>query len=165
LAGTSYRVVLDTNVVLRALVSGDSPAARILGAAESRAFVTLLSRPVLAEYRAALTDAETVERFPSLSRRRVDLTLARLRFISDYLRDPRTRFSYPRDPRDAKFIELAIAGRATHIISGDRDLLALPNGRGEASRRFRQRLPRVSVMTPNEFWRVRRNKLGIGQPE
>ncbi|MGH7178975.1 MAG: hypothetical protein ACREJC_16480 [Tepidisphaeraceae bacterium] len=45
--------------MLRGLLSDTSAAARVLGAAESRAFVTLVNRPVLAEYRAVLTDAET----------------------------------------------------------------------------------------------------------
>ena len=30
-----------------------------------------------------------------------------------------------RDPKDDKFLELALSGAATHIISGDDDLLAL----------------------------------------
>jgi hypothetical protein len=35
-----------------------------------------------------------------------------------------------RDPRDNKFLELALSGRATCIISGDRDLLVLDPFRG-----------------------------------
>jgi putative PIN family toxin of toxin-antitoxin system len=35
------------------------------------------------------------------------------------------RISVCRDPRDDRFLELAIAGEATHLITGDRDLLAL----------------------------------------
>ena len=30
-----------------------------------------------------------------------------------------------RDPKDDKFLELAISGRASHIVSGDDDLLVL----------------------------------------
>ena len=30
-----------------------------------------------------------------------------------------------RDPRDDRFLEVALAGKATHLITGDRDLLAL----------------------------------------
>ena len=35
-----------------------------------------------------------------------------------------------RDPRDNKFLELAISGRATHIVTGDADLLVLQPFRG-----------------------------------
>ncbi len=30
-----------------------------------------------------------------------------------------------RDPKDDKFLELAVSGRATHLVTGDSDLLAL----------------------------------------
>ena len=35
-----------------------------------------------------------------------------------------------RDPKDDKFLELAVSGKASHIISGDADLLALNPFRG-----------------------------------
>jgi len=37
-----------------------------------------------------------------------------------------------RDPKDKKFLELAISGAASHIITGDEDLLALHPFRGIA---------------------------------
>lgn len=35
-----------------------------------------------------------------------------------------------RDPKDNKFLELAVSGKATCIVSGDKDLLALHPFRG-----------------------------------
>jgi predicted nucleic acid-binding protein len=35
------------------------------------------------------------------------------------------RISLCRDPRDDRFLELAAAGGASHLVTGDRDLLAL----------------------------------------
>jgi predicted nucleic acid-binding protein len=35
-----------------------------------------------------------------------------------------------RDPKDNKFLELALSGKATHIVSGDEDLLVLHPFRG-----------------------------------
>jgi predicted nucleic acid-binding protein len=37
-----------------------------------------------------------------------------------------------RDPKDNKFLELAVSGRATHIVTGDPDLLTLHPFRGVA---------------------------------
>ena len=146
-----FRVVLDTNTLLRGLVSGDSAAAEVRRAAERRLFVPLLSKPVLDEYRAVLTDAALVARFPEITARLVDVTLRRLRFVGDYVRSPGITFRYPRDPADEKFIESAIALRATHIVSADKDLLSLPTGRSDAARRFRARLPTVRVLPAEQF--------------
>ena len=44
-----------------------------------------------------------------------------------------------RDPKDDKFLELAVSGRATHIISEDDDLLALHPFRG------------IAILTPQGF--------------
>ena len=44
-----------------------------------------------------------------------------------------------RDPKDDKFLELAVSGQASHIISGDADLLVLHP--------FRE----VSILTPQAF--------------
>jgi putative PIN family toxin of toxin-antitoxin system len=44
--------------------------------------------------------------------------------------DVDTRITACRDPKDDKFLELAVSGRATHIISGDADLLAVNPFRG-----------------------------------
>ena len=44
-----------------------------------------------------------------------------------------------RDPKDDKFLELAVCGNATHIVSGDRDLLALHPFRG------------IPILTPGTF--------------
>jgi putative PIN family toxin of toxin-antitoxin system len=44
-----------------------------------------------------------------------------------------------RDPKDNKFLELAVSGEATHIISGDNDLLALHPFRG------------IPILAPHHF--------------
>jgi predicted nucleic acid-binding protein len=48
-------------------------------------------------------------------------------------------------------IELAISGKATDIVSADNDLLSLPTGHGDASKRLRQRLPNLRIVSPSEF--------------
>ena len=44
-----------------------------------------------------------------------------------------------RDPRDNKFLELAVSGRATHVVTGDSDLLVLHPFRG------------IIVVSPSSF--------------
>jgi putative PIN family toxin of toxin-antitoxin system len=150
---TTYRVVLDTNVLLRGLINSHSASGRILALCEDRKLVPVLSKSVLAEYRYILKDPKIVARCPELEPRKVDVTLARLIFVGDVIRSIKVRFVYPRDPQDAKFIELAIAANATHLVSSDGDILDLPGGHGEASKRFRQRLPTIVVLDPPDFLR------------
>jgi putative PIN family toxin of toxin-antitoxin system len=44
-----------------------------------------------------------------------------------------------RDPKDDKFLELAVSGSATHIVTGDSDLLVLNPFQG------------ISIVTPGGF--------------
>ena len=44
-----------------------------------------------------------------------------------------------REPKDNKFLELAISGNATHIITGDKDLLEFHPFRG------------IPILTPKQF--------------
>jgi predicted nucleic acid-binding protein len=46
--------------------------------------------------------------------------------------DVTERVAACRDPKDDKFLELAVSGRASCIVSGDKDLLALHPFRGIA---------------------------------
>jgi predicted nucleic acid-binding protein len=79
------------------------------------------------------------------------MVLHRLRYVADEFHTERVKFEFPRDPKDAIFLELAIAGAATHIVTLDRDLLSLPGGRTDASKRFRQRLADVEILAPGDF--------------
>ena len=146
-----FRIVIDTNTLLRGLVSGSSAAAKVRRAAEYRLFVPLLSKPVLDEYRAVLSDTALVKRFPEITTSLVEITIRRLRFVGDYLRFPSAEFDYARDRRVQKFIELAIDLKGTHILSFDKDLLSLSHSQGEAGKRFRRRLPGVTVTDAGRF--------------
>lgn len=150
---SGFRIVLDTNTLLRGLVVADSASAKVRRAAEHRTVIPLLSKSVLDEYRHVLGDRDMRARFPELTGELIEVAMRRLRFVSDYVRFPKVEFDYQRDPRDQKFIELAISLNATHIITHDQDLLALPTSRTDAGRRFRQRLPTMHVMTAAQFVR------------
>jgi putative PIN family toxin of toxin-antitoxin system len=158
---SSIRLVLDTNVVVRGMLNIRSASGKILQAVERRPVVLLLSNPVVAEYQAVLTDPAIVERFPELTPERVEVALRRLRYLGEDLRVIRPRFMFPRDPRDEKIIELAIAAKATHIVTSDNDLLSLPTGHGDVAKRLRQRLPRLRVLDPSEFLHLHGAEIGI----
>jgi putative PIN family toxin of toxin-antitoxin system len=53
--------------------------------------------------------------------------------------EPKTEITECRDPKDNKFLELAIAGNAECIVTGDKDLLELNPFRN------------IQIITPKEF--------------
>ncbi len=105
----------------------------------------LLSRPIIREYREVLLRRELTLQHPAITPQAVGLVIERLRYFSDMIDPVRARFRYDRDPDDEAFIELAVSGSATHIMTHDKDLLSLPSSRTDAGKRFRQRLPIVQV--------------------
>jgi uncharacterized protein len=116
----SERFVLDTNVLISALA--------FPGSTPRRAFdLAIAQGPILASDETLLELHRTLRR-PKLaryfSRAEQDAFLAT--FASEAtLVEVTERISLCRDPRDDRFLELAAVGRASHLITGDRDLLAL----------------------------------------
>jgi uncharacterized protein len=119
------RVVLDTNVVVSALLLDASVSRYAFDRAFERGRV-LLSLPVLTELYEVLARPmfgkyvaeQDVRLFLSAYVQKVEWIE-----ISESIRACR-------DPKDDKILELAASGHASHIISGDNDLISLNPFRG-----------------------------------
>lgn len=113
------RVVLDTNVVISGII--------LPYFLTSRALLRAQSGTVLA------SDATLLELAEVVARPRFDRYIARdvrLGLAAEYANKCRKiDIAFPiracRDPRDDKFLEVAVHGRAEIIVTGDEDLLAL----------------------------------------
>jgi uncharacterized protein len=114
------RIVLDTNVVVSALLLRRSVPRQAFDRAAAEATL--------------LVSAATVAELDDVLRRpKFDKYLSeekRLEFLASLVReadvvDVLDSITDCRDPRDNKFLELAVSGRASHIITGDDDLLVL----------------------------------------
>ncbi|HNV09133.1 putative toxin-antitoxin system toxin component, PIN family [Dokdonella sp.] len=122
MSGTPLRVVLDTNVVVSALVFRSEVARRLRAAWQRGACKPMVSSATTRELLRVLA-------YPKFRLSADD----RQELLADYLpwtqslREPETAAILPkcRDAHDAIFLELAAAGRARFLISGDHDLLAL----------------------------------------
>ncbi len=128
--------VFDTNAVVSALLIEDSTSRRAFDRASDRGKF-LLSLPVLAE----LNEVLGREKF----RKYITEDEAK-RFLAAFVRkaewvEVNVKISGSRDPSDNKLLELAVSGQATHIITGDDDLLALSPFQGKL------------ILTPAEFLR------------
>ena len=116
------RVVLDTNIVLSALVFGGGAAGRLRTGWQRGAWVPLASTATVQE----LVRVLAYPKFCLSAQEQEEL-------LADYLPYTQTvRIPQPppvvpncRDPLDAPFMHLAVTGRADVLVSGDRDLLVL----------------------------------------
>jgi putative PIN family toxin of toxin-antitoxin system len=131
------RFVFDTNVLVSALLLPESVPRRAFERALDRGKL-LLSLEVLNEINEVLSrkqfhkyvDDEDIRQF-----------LASLVGAAEWV-EVTGRVTACRDPKDNKFIELAASGRATHLISGDADLLSLSPFQG------------IPILTPQAFLAV-----------
>jgi putative PIN family toxin of toxin-antitoxin system len=114
------RLVFDTNVLVSALLLPDSKPRQALELA-LREGKLLLSFAVLAELYEVL-NREHLQRY--IDEDDIQAFLAALTREAEWV-DVDVRITVCRDAKDDKFLELAVSGHATHIVSGDSDLLAL----------------------------------------
>ncbi len=131
---TELRTVLDTGVVVSALLLPSSVPRRALDTAAARGRL-LVSEATIAEldevlrrpkFDAYVSNAQRMEFLSALVR---DADLIE---VVDVVTDCR-------DPKDNKFLEVALNGNGSHIVTGDSDLLVLNPFRG------------ISVVNPQTF--------------
>jgi putative PIN family toxin of toxin-antitoxin system len=114
------RCVLDTNVFVSALLSPGSKTRMVVDLVRRRGTI-LLSFATLAE----LFEVLSRKQFRSyIDEGDVRRFLAALTREAQWIDVP-VEITACRDPKDDKFLSLAVSGRATHIVTGDADLLAL----------------------------------------
>lgn len=138
------RYVLDTNVLVSAVLSPNSPA--------NLAYQKALDTGILLISAETFAECENVmlrpkfERYISLARRQRFLTefraAAELVLIVELINDCR-------DKKDNKYLDVAINGLANVLITGDQDLLILHPYRGI-----------LPILSPSDF--VKENNCGLG---
>ena len=116
------RAVIDTVVLVRALINPHSPCGRILLGDLAPTYTLLLSPDIVEEILDVLSRPALRQRFPQMAS--PPHIQAILRVLEDAeVIEPRMRVHVCRDPNDDKFLECALAGGASYIVSEDRDLL------------------------------------------
>lgn len=128
------RVVLDTNVLVSALLSRGTPPARSLDVASSRC--TLITSPNLIIELATILKRPKFDPYASGQVREA--------FIHRITQDselviPGTSVDECRDPKDNHLLSLALDSGADYLVSGDQDLLVLATFHG------------TGIVTPRNF--------------
>jgi uncharacterized protein len=118
------RLVIDTNVFVSGLISGAGSPARILRAVQSKRAVHLVSDPIVEEYLRVL-DYPRIRKFRKVTDAFVADIAAYLVYQTERV-ELQSEIRMSPDPDDDVFLNTAVDGRATLLVSGDKtDLLAL----------------------------------------
>jgi uncharacterized protein len=113
-------VILDTNVLVSAVVSPSSTCARLLRAVRQREVACAVSPSLLGELEAALARPK-LRRYVTVGE--ASRYSAELRTLCDVVREPAVAVGVTRDPKDDYLVALALAVGADLLVSGDRDLI------------------------------------------
>ena len=116
----TYRVVLDTNVFISALLF-EGEVSRLLTLWQKKAFHFLLTRSILDEYIRVLA-------YPKfqLTPKEIDTLIKEdLLPYTEIIQEKKVAVPKLKDRDDEKFLSAALSGPATHLVTGDRGLLGL----------------------------------------
>jgi putative PIN family toxin of toxin-antitoxin system len=114
--------------------------------------VTLcLSPDVLAEVRDVLTRPKLVAKYPALTTQAVDAFLGPQLRASKWFSIVPEHFVLQRDPKDSKYLNLAITAASSYLVTTDLDLLDLMEPTSLQGGEFRARFPAVRILVPAEF--------------
>lgn len=134
------RVVIDTNVIISALLKATSPPALVVRAALGAECEWLTSADLLAELARVLA-LPRIQRQAGFDSARAARFVRRIEAYATRVTPTRT-IDVSRDPDDNRVLEAAVAGEADYIVTGDRDLLELALFEG------------IRIVTPADFVNV-----------
>jgi len=128
------KVILDTNLLISAVLIKNSNPDKALRKAQNSCTI-LCRKSIFNEYTEKLL-LPKFDKYVSRSKR--------MNMLNDIEREAlfiesEVKIAECRDPKDNKFLELAVAGKADCIVTGDKDLLVLHPFRN------------IRIMTPKEF--------------
>lgn len=132
------RIVADTNLIISRTLSATGAAAEIMRRWQQGQFELLVSAPILGEYRRALA-YERVRARHGLDDDALDTLVAGLAEYATLI-EPQERLAVVEaDPDDDKFIECALAGQASYVVTRDEHLLAIGAYQG------------IAILPPGDF--------------
>ncbi len=131
------RAVVDTSVVVRAVLKPLGTVGPVLDLLAERRYRLLYSMVTLEEVIDVLARPRLRRRFP-LEGRDAQTVIDLLTLRGEAV-EPRHRFQACRDPKDDKFLDVGVEGHADALVTGDEDLLVLHPFQG------------IPIVGPTEF--------------
>lgn len=119
----NVRAVIDTNVIVSALIRPQGTAGVLWRRLGEGAFTAVFSPELIDEIAAVLGHPKIRAKYRTVPKDLADI--AALFALRGDLVTCEERIRICRDPDDDFLLETAVAGKANYIVSGDEDLLAL----------------------------------------
>jgi uncharacterized protein len=132
------RAVLDANVLISAVLSAKGSPAAILAYWQKGGLEVVVSEAILREVERVIHYPRIQGRYP-LSEEKIERFLGLLRRYAILVKPREQIDAIEDDPSDNRYLEAALAGEASYIVSGDHHLLDL--------KRYRD----IQILAPNEF--------------
>ena len=131
------RVVVDTNILIRALIKPQGTVGPVLSRLRNDEYILVYSAPMLDELIEKLALPRIRHKY-HLEKAQIEALVA-LISLRSVLVIPDRKVKACRDPDDDMFIEAALTGGAEYVVTGDTDLLTL------------KRFETVRFVTPRTF--------------
>lgn len=145
------KVVFDCMVFLQAVRSNESIAFKLFEYLEANTFILFVSREMLNEVNNVLARPYIRANNPQITDEYVKAFLNRVLKKAVLIKNVPIKFSYSRDPKDEKYINLAIEAEADYLVSRDKDLLDLMTDVSIQGKEFRQKSRPLKIVEPIEF--------------
>lgn len=111
----------------------------------------------MTEIEDVLNRYEIRNHFQTLTNEIVGAFLLRLRKNSQIIHPVPKKFTYPRDPDDESYVNLAVEAEAEYLVSRDKDLPDLMTDYTIEAKQFRQKFRFLRVVEPLEFLKEMEN--------
>jgi putative PIN family toxin of toxin-antitoxin system len=130
------RAVLDTNVLISAVISTGVPHEVVVAGYEGQ-YQIVVSSATVSEFRT------TLQKYPDrfgLDEDDIQTEVETVQYFAEFVEPDEELAVVDDDPDDDKFVEAAVAGNADYLVSGDQHLLDLESARA------------VDIITPRTFY-------------
>src|SRR5438552_12604372 len=148
-------VVYDGMVFLQAVANPNGPAFRCFEAVELKRAALLVCPSILAELHDVLNRPHLRTKLKKLTPENVAEFLERIVTLSEHRSDPERHVVLQRDPDDEVYLNLAIEGQASYLVTwNERHLTYLMHADAPEAIEFRLRHPSLTILDPPTFLRA-----------
>ena len=148
------RVIFDCSLFVQAFLNSASAANRCLELVRRGQAQLFVSPATLTELKEVLSRPRILNLLPHIAPEQTDNFLGDVVAHATNLPAVTEKFRFERDPKDAPYLNLAIAADADYLVTRDRDLLDLMIGYSAECKEFRQRFRKIKIIKPEDFMRA-----------